>query len=398
MAPAFSAIIPSRDRPRLLESSLRKLLGCWDDRIAEVIVIDDGSSPDNVPRVNDLGRKVRWLRRGQSAGPAACRNQAAAEAAAELLLFFDDDSWPDAGDLSSLQSAFESDPRLAAVGFQVRVGRQCESGGAFNALVACGASVRRSPFLAAGGFPEEYRFYVEEYALCYRLIQRGGKVRIWESPIVQHEKADAGRDPRRILGQLVLNNRRLFEPHAQRIPAAADRLEEILDWYALLGRRLNVEEEVAQARAVELDLSLDPPCSPDLWERWSGASLLADFAARLREAGIRAVSLWPIGKDCRTFSRALGEAGVDVVDVLDPEGRFGIERFADLPVAREVRANGPAIVVASFSPGQCWNGLRGPVLADAAAVAAGFCFVGAGDPEDLEVRRRLRRRGSMERL
>ena len=85
-----SVIIPTRNRSKLLELSLRSVL--WQRNVDfETIVVDDGST-DETPRVlRSLGDRVRVLRHEHSQGVSAARNHGIAEARGEWVAFLDDD-------------------------------------------------------------------------------------------------------------------------------------------------------------------------------------------------------------------------------------------------------------------------------------------------------------------
>ena len=392
-APPFSAIIPHRNRPAVLCRSLHRVQQYWSTSIREVLVVDDASDAGQLPQLDSSDLSVRLLRQEQRHGAAACRNAAAAVAVSPLLLFLDDDSWPEAGMLPPVAEAFVRDEKLAAVGFRVLLGTQCESGGAFNAVVGCGAAVRREAFLQAGGFPVSFGFYAEEYALCYQLLELAYRVRMWAQPTVFHGKVAQQRDNATILAQLTRNNRRLLEPHLPAVPVIANRLQEILEWYRLLGRRFACESAVEAACQEDLALPGRKPWCAELWQELSGQMLLDQFAERLRDRGIRAVSLWPVGKDTRSFSTALSAASIDVLEVLDPESRYGVMSFAGLPVTGEPSSHSQATVIASFSPGLCWNGLHGPLLAGYQPVYAGFAYLTGHEDPVLPVRQLFRKEG-----
>jgi GT2 family glycosyltransferase len=382
----FTAIIPHRNRPAVLAASLAKLQSRWDHWLREIIVVDDGSDQDKTPRAEALGGAVHVVHR-EHQGPAACRNAAAAMAAGDLLLFLDDDSWPHTGDLAGAIAAFDRLPMLAAIGLRAVIGQLCESGGAFNAFVGCGAAVRKSAFLAVGGFPEDFVFYAEEYALCYRLIRTGFDVRMWSEPAVFHQKAHEGRDSATILTQLVRNNRRLYEPYRQQEHEVARRLDAILEWYQLLGRRLGVAEQVAAAAAEPLAFATVAPCDGATWRRLLGTDLLEELVSEIVARGTQHVSLWPVGKDATSFAHALRAGGVDAIEVLDPENRYAVPMFAGLPVAKAPAVRSEMIVVASFSPGLCWNAAHRQWPGKTRPLWAGFGYVEAGAPPERTVSR-----------
>lgn len=375
-------IFPHRNRKESLTQAILSLAP-WREWIGEILVVDDASSPVQRPRCSWGNDPVRVIERPAWSGPAACRNEGARQARFPLLLFLDDDSRVREGNLADVVCAFQTRPQLAAVGFQIDIGvGQVEPGGAFNVFVACGAAVRRDAFLAIGGFPEEYGFYVEEYALCYRWIQAGYNVRMWHTPVINHEKSATGRDPQRIWTHLVRNNHRLLAPFSH-IPDAQRRLDELIEWYRLLGRSWAINPVEQEAVLTEPAPAAPPSsCDSATWDRLCGNAILEDFVQRLRDQGEREVALWPIGKDTSRYRDALERGGVRVRQIVDPEYRMGCDHFADVPV---VPAADPArpIVVASFSPGQTANALR-QFGRSACRIHAAFGFLGPNDPPELQ--------------
>lgn len=389
----FSAIIPHRNRPDFLEKAITDLRLRWNDSISEILVVDDASAPGLAPNESTFDSGVHLTRHAKSVGPAACRNEMARLATGDLLLFLDDDSWPIEGNLREVVTAFAQRPKLGAIGFRVMLGGSCESGGAFNAFVGCGAAVRKSAFLEVGGFPEDFGFYVEEYGLCYRLLEANWQVRMWQTPAVLHQKSLAHRDQGVILSQLIRNNRRLLEGHRGDLPEVGRRLDELLNWYVLLGRRLGVEDAVRMARNDQLSKGNGKVWSEAMWKTLSGADHIDALARRLVEREITTVSLWPVGKDCLSFAEGLRKQGIDVLEVLDPTERYGVSSFVGLDVVKQPNTSAQALVVASMSPGQCQNGLDGPVLAPFdLPLYAGFGYVGPNDPPEMEVRFQVRER------
>jgi len=90
--PLVSIIVPTRDRPELLEEALqsiaRQTFSDW-----EAIVVDDGSFPAvDAPRLHRrFGARVRVLQHARSRGGAAAKNTGIDAAKGRLLAFLDDD-------------------------------------------------------------------------------------------------------------------------------------------------------------------------------------------------------------------------------------------------------------------------------------------------------------------
>lgn len=93
--------IASKDRPEVVEATLRKLHdfglgGC------PLILCDDGSTPALDPPALRLFPNGRLLRNETAQGQASARNRIAFECGTPYLLQLDDDSYPVSGDLCEL--------------------------------------------------------------------------------------------------------------------------------------------------------------------------------------------------------------------------------------------------------------------------------------------------------
>ena len=92
----LSVIVPTRDRPEALSACLDALARQTAADRLEVIVVDDGSRrAADVAAVVDRHPPARLVR-GRGAGPAAARNDGAAQAGGQILCFTDDDCVPHA--------------------------------------------------------------------------------------------------------------------------------------------------------------------------------------------------------------------------------------------------------------------------------------------------------------
>ena len=228
---AVSVVVPVRDRP----GELARLLGALAATapgIAEVVVVDDGSTdPDATARVAaDHGARV--VRHPVSRGPAAARNTGAAAATGELVAFLDSDVVPEPGWLAPLLGhladpavvlaaprivAWEASPADASVGATLTsnvrksprsiarrtVARYEERRSSLDlgpraapvtarsrvAYVPSAALVVRREALGAG-FAEDMPV-AEDVDLVWRLAAAGWRLRYEPSSRVAHEHRDA---------------------------------------------------------------------------------------------------------------------------------------------------------------------------------------------------------------
>jgi GT2 family glycosyltransferase len=209
-----SAVIITRNRREVLSRVLERLL---EQPVAEIIVVDNGSSDGTAEQMRRYGEPVRLLEPGENLGLGG-RNLAAAEAKGELLLMLDDDCFPLPGSVDKLADAFDAAPRLGVAGGFVRdldpdgnIVRQTELG-TFDWWLRAGRKgdapprgfpafsfpegacmIRREAFLEAGGFFEPYFLASSEVDLGARLHAHGWDVRYFPEAGFDHMKADSER-------------------------------------------------------------------------------------------------------------------------------------------------------------------------------------------------------------
>ena len=181
--PQVSVVIPTRNRARTLERSVRSVLD-QEGVALEVIVVDDGSTDDTPTVLSRLAdSRLRVVHRSLGHGAAAARNAGAAVARGELLAFQDsDDAWRP-GKLAQQLPAFR-DPRVGmAYSRALLHGRRKAPfppiarlpSGALHALLLRGnlfctptVVVRRRLFEDAGGFDPAFP-QLEDWDLWVRL-------------------------------------------------------------------------------------------------------------------------------------------------------------------------------------------------------------------------------------
>jgi GT2 family glycosyltransferase len=138
---------------------------------------------------------------------AAGRNCGVALAGTPYVAFSDDDSWWADGSLARAADLFDANPRLGLVAARILVGPDerpdpvCTAmadsplrtdsgpGRAVLGFVACGSVVRRSAFLAAGGFRLGYGIGGEEELLAIDLSAAGWDLRYCPEVQAHHHPA-----------------------------------------------------------------------------------------------------------------------------------------------------------------------------------------------------------------
>ena len=113
MSRSVSVVIPTYNYGRFIADALRSVLA-QSYPIAEIIVVDDGSSDNTELVVMEFGDRVRYVRQA-NAGVCAARNRGVAESTGELIAFLDaDDTWEPEKTAKQV-ARFELDPEIGLV-------------------------------------------------------------------------------------------------------------------------------------------------------------------------------------------------------------------------------------------------------------------------------------------
>lgn len=200
--PRVAVVIVTRDRAASLQATLARLLSLPEE--PEIVVVDNGSSDGTVAVVRERFPAVRLIALHENRGGAA-RTRGVRAVTAPYVAFCDDDSWWEAGSLRRAADLLDGDARLAVVAARVLVGperrldpvcaemavspldrRRGLPGPAVLGFVACGAVVRRSAYLAAGGFHERFGIGGEEELLALDLAAAGWSLTSVEDVVAEH--------------------------------------------------------------------------------------------------------------------------------------------------------------------------------------------------------------------
>jgi GT2 family glycosyltransferase len=198
-----TVVVMTRDRWQDLRATLPRHEG-------PVILVDNGSRDGTPALVREHFPRVEVVELGRNHG-AVARNVGVRRARTPYVAFADDDSWWAPGALEAAADVLDEHPRLAVLAGRVLVGPD-ETPDPIGALMAdsplgrdpdlpgpsvlgflaCGAVVRRMPYLAAGGFDDVVFFMGEEERLALDLASLG-----WGLAYVDHVQAHHHPSPAR---------------------------------------------------------------------------------------------------------------------------------------------------------------------------------------------------------
>jgi GT2 family glycosyltransferase len=396
----ISYVIPTRDRAERLTATLHALsrLHARLDRTnpalaAEIIVIDNDSTERMILQPHlPCGTPIRSINLRTNEG-AAARNHGvrAADPRSDWIVMLDDDSHPldtnfiqllnqqpeDVGavmadiwlphrDESSSQVHTASDDAHNHINSlrNIKLGIR-ESGGLPEVFIGCGVAIRKSAFLAAGGYDHTFQYYVEEYDLAAKLLIAGYRVAFEPRFRVLHHKDSGQRDMNTILERLVRNNgwvAQRYAPDEQRLP----ELREVRSRYRKIAKK---EHALAGYSRGLIQLKntirtqLRTPMSHELFERFTGVAHARMALQRAYTSKpFSAATLIENGKNAWAVAHALDQLGIRVTDdhemadvlvvatmspgpMLDAFTRRHNLAKSTLPASRSPRVLGPWLVI-----------------------------------------------------
>jgi GT2 family glycosyltransferase len=203
-------VVATRDRRASLLRTLAEL-----ERLPErppTVVVDNASGDGSAAAVRERFPGVEVLALERNRG-AFARNLGAARLRTPLVAFCDDDSWWQPGALAAAAALFSSRPRLGLLAARILVGPERRldpisaamrrgpspdglPGPLVDGFLACGVVIRRTAFLAAGGFCERFLIGGEEELLAIDLRRAGWDLCYADSVVAFHQPDAGKRDGR----------------------------------------------------------------------------------------------------------------------------------------------------------------------------------------------------------
>ncbi|MEK6798131.1 MAG: glycosyltransferase [Planctomycetota bacterium] len=351
-------VLATHNRKEVVRETLSALRRCELDRSAYEILLVDNASTDGTPEAvqTEVDRLIRLRRnRGSCAKSVAVRHSEA-----HFVAFLDDDSAPRPGSLSRMLEHFAEDPRLAAAGFAVHLPDGRQEGGALpGVFVGCGVGLRKSALLEVGGLDVGFFMQAEEYDLCFRMVNAGWGVKVFDDLHVEHRKSPLARRSERTTYYDIRNNLRVIERYLPS-PARTAYFADCVQRYRWLADR--EEHQAAHSRGrragrvaalVDRIRRRRQPLSAEAFEFFFRWREIETQFRRLREQGVRRVILADLGKNVFAYFRGAAHAGVEIAAVGDDRFAASARAYRGLPILpldEAFRLSADAIVVANSSP------------------------------------------------
>lgn len=204
MTTATTVVVITRNRAASLTRTLQRLRALPERPC--VMVIDNASHDGTPALVQRLFPEFGLIVLESNAGPAA-RTIGVAAAQTRYVAFADDDSWWRPGALRRAEHLLDLHMNVAVIAGRTLVGREHSEdpineamrrsplgqqpglpGPSVLGFLACSSVVRRSAFLAAGGFGERV-MGLEETLLAVEVVRRGGAVVYVDDVVAEHHPA-----------------------------------------------------------------------------------------------------------------------------------------------------------------------------------------------------------------
>jgi len=119
--PAVTAVVPTHNRPEMMQRAVQSILDQDYDADVEVIVVFDACEPFDPPVDVPARRKVRTVVNGRSRGLAGARNTGIDAASFDYVAFLDDDDYWLPGKLSAQMERFTEPEPPVLVGTAMMV-------------------------------------------------------------------------------------------------------------------------------------------------------------------------------------------------------------------------------------------------------------------------------------
>ncbi|MHB1520704.1 MAG: glycosyltransferase family 2 protein [Ferrimicrobium sp.] len=196
-----------------------------DQRIDEIVVVDNGSEPDGIKAVTANCDGVKIVCSPINLGFGGGANLGAAHATGDLIVFLNPDTVPDTGCMTALALALSKNGGV--VGPQVRTGsdglqeygctidrmllpRAMSEPGDPLYVCGCCLATTRLCFDTIGGFDERYFLFQEDVEFCWQAQRRGFSVIVVPGAGLVHAGGAAAGGGYRRSGRIETSSRRIL--------------------------------------------------------------------------------------------------------------------------------------------------------------------------------------------
>lgn len=207
-----STVIITYRRDDALPGTLEKLRSALGEDVDHEVVLVDNNA-DGIDRSHMLTafQNVRYIRSETNLGVAGGRNLGIENASGEVLVFLDDDAllMDEEGLYESLVRLFDADGSLGVVAFRSHMRVVGESDPiefphtdkslprdvSFETFrfIGVGHAIRSAALKGAGPYYPSFFYGMEEFELCFRLMDLGWTIRYEPRFAVLHRKLPSGR-------------------------------------------------------------------------------------------------------------------------------------------------------------------------------------------------------------
>lgn len=209
--PLVSILIATKDRPDDLRRTLRELRRQVYPAI-ELIVIDDGSTVQLQPIVNEEWPQAVFIRCEQSLGQCKRRSEGFQIAKGDYILQLDDDSHPvDSSAIAQSVAAMEANSTWGVLSFYVFNGETLPGElpalqpKYFSAFVGCGVLFRACALRQIGGYRDFFGNEWEEEELGLRMLAAGWIIYFFPSVVIHHHVSVRNRNQERTWSRNIRN-------------------------------------------------------------------------------------------------------------------------------------------------------------------------------------------------
>ena len=201
----------TRNRKAELRRALESVMA--QDAVAEIVIVDDGSTDGTAEMIREEFPAVRFHRFEQPAGPAVSRNRATALSTGDIVVYLDDDAYfPSAATVAQTLADFDH-PRVAVVAIpfadmlnttwiQRHHPPSDDEIWVLPTFIGAAYAARREALTLVGGYRSQFEFSGEEADLSLRLLADGYVTRQGRADAAVHEPSSVrSKDRMAVLGR-----------------------------------------------------------------------------------------------------------------------------------------------------------------------------------------------------